>query len=64
LLAVAYFDGTVLLWDAARSQPAAVLKEHTISIRSVAFSPDGIRLATGNEDSTIKLWRLGRLRAR
>ena len=29
---------------------------HTASVWSVAFSPDGTRLATGSGDKTIKLW--------
>ena len=32
------------------------LKGHSQLARSVAFSPDGKRLASGNADTTIKLW--------
>ena len=32
------------------------LKGHSAEISSVAFSPDGKRLASGNYDETIKLW--------
>jgi WD40 repeat protein len=34
----------------------AVLKGHTNSVHSVAFSPDGKTLASGSLDETIKLW--------
>jgi len=34
----------------------ATLEGHTSRIRSVAFSPDGIILASGSVDNTIKLW--------
>jgi WD40 repeat protein len=29
---------------------------HSMQVRSVAYSPDGTRIATGSDDSTIKLW--------
>jgi WD40 repeat protein/serine/threonine protein kinase len=29
---------------------------HSMPVRSVAYSPDGTRIATGSDDSTIKLW--------
>jgi WD40 repeat protein len=32
------------------------LKGHTDLVRSVAYSPDGMTLASGSQDKTIKLW--------
>ena len=32
------------------------LKGHTRSVWSVAFSPDGQRIASGSRDNTIKVW--------
>ena len=34
------------------------LEGHSNSVRSVAFSPDGRRLATGSSDNTAKIWDL------
>lgn len=33
-------------------------KGHTSAVRSLAFDPDGLTLASGSSDSTIKLWDL------
>ncbi|HUD82748.1 MAG TPA: WD40 repeat domain-containing protein, partial [Candidatus Saccharimonadales bacterium] len=41
---------------AARSQELLILEGHTGRITSVAFSPDGRRIATGSYDGTAKVW--------
>jgi WD40 repeat protein len=34
----------------------AVLEGHSAEVQSVAFSPDGLQLASGSWDGTIRLW--------
>jgi WD40 repeat protein len=44
------------LWDAKTGEQLAVLAEHDSTPWSIAFHPNGRLLATGSNDSNIKLW--------
>jgi len=57
MLAVAYNEGFVQLWDLATGQPLDPLKGFLLGAHSVVFSPDGTRLAAGsNGQEAVKLW--------
>jgi WD40 repeat protein len=47
---------TSQVWDATNGQELLTLDGHEGSVNSVAWSPDGKRLATGSDDKTAKVW--------
>jgi WD40 repeat protein len=53
-------SGIIRLWDVATLQLVATLKGFLLGAHSVAFSPDGRRLAAGgNGQEAVKLWDVG-----
>ena len=44
------------MWDAASGQELLTLRAIPAQVASVAWSPDGKRLATGSGDHTVKMW--------
>jgi WD40 repeat protein/serine/threonine protein kinase len=49
-------DNTIKIWDSATGQEVLTLKGHLRHVTSVAFSPDGWRLASGGWDGRVKVW--------
>ena len=51
-------DKTVRLWDAITGKHKQTLDGHTREVRSVAYSSDGVTLASGSLDASVLLWKL------
>ena len=47
---------TIRLWDTASGDELAKLEGHSAAVRSVAYSADGKRLASGGDDGAMKIW--------
>jgi WD40 repeat protein len=64
MLASGSSDLTIKLWDAAHGSEIRTLEGHTHQISALAFSPDGLTLASASWDGTVKLWNLKNRRQR
>ncbi|UKZ53250.1 hypothetical protein TrVGV298_007042 [Trichoderma virens] len=49
-------DKTIKIWDATTGKERQTLSGHRGGVWSVAFSADGLYLASGSDDKTIKIW--------
>jgi len=54
--AVGFDSGRIAVLDAVTGSQVAILTGHTLSVRSLTFSVDGIFLVSGGDDRTVKLW--------
>ena len=44
------------MWDSINGRESLALHGHKAEVKSVAYSPDGERLATASDDQTAKVW--------
>jgi WD40 repeat protein len=52
-------DQTAKVWDAATGKELLILGGRTGAVSSVAWSPDGKRLATAGADNAVQLYAIG-----
>ncbi len=56
LCALGMADGRVIVWDIESEVQLTEFKAHHGTVFGLAFSPDGLVLATGSEGGELKLW--------
>jgi WD40 repeat protein len=63
-MAVGSADGMVTLWETASGTPIGEPFEGPGNVSSIAFSPDGSRMAAGSTDGMVTLWETADPRSR
>jgi len=53
--------GEMKLWDSSTAERRASRVDATNDVYSVAFSPDGVLLATGHSGGAVKIWDVAKL---
>jgi WD40 repeat protein len=53
---ITWLRKAIRLWDTSTGRKAGVLSGHRLAVNDVAFSPDGLRLVSGGDDGTIRVW--------
>jgi len=50
-------DKIAQVWDAANGGHVYTYHGHSLPIWTVAWSPDGTRIASGSSDKTVQVWQ-------
>ena len=56
MLVVSRATGPVQVWDTQRGRLLKDLEGHTAPVWGVAWSSDGLRIASGSDDGTVRFW--------
>lgn len=64
ILAAGGHDRHVRLYEQSTGRPLARLQGHEGGVNSIAFTPDGSRLASGAGDMTVRIWNVAENLAR
>ena len=54
-IATKSLDATVRLWSAADGTCVATFRDHEVPVERMVFSPDGTRLASGDEEGVVRI---------
>ncbi|MHC1765093.1 MAG: protein kinase [Verrucomicrobiia bacterium] len=57
-LLAAGLGSAVPLWDANSGESRGQLTNHTDGVKALAFTPDGLQLASASGDGTIRIWNV------
>jgi WD40 repeat protein len=60
ILASCSYDDTIRIWIDDPQDDwdcTAILRGHTSTVWSIAFSPDGNYIASGSDDRTVRIWK-------
>jgi WD40 repeat protein len=61
IVVVGGYDGSITYWDRASGSIGHKFQAHSQAVSSLSVSTDGMRVASGSWDNTIKLWELAAL---
>jgi len=61
LFAAATIAGDIVLWNRKDSDEPTILIGHASQVTSLAFSPNGLQLASGSLDNKVKIWNVNAL---
>lgn len=56
IVAVGHSDGSIRIWNVASGTVSVTLNGHKKAVTALAFDHDGLRLASGSQDTDLIIW--------